>query len=415
MMRRNHLYPTFFTALLLSLVPLVLLSSPNRRLVLEQLVHLAPYVASAVLGFLGLRLNERALFYLAFLLGVDGALLRERAFSGLAWPALNAGAAVALSLPICLYLLFFVLPVIPARAKNFFYPASVIVPTGLSVWLFKNWPDLTQSLAEGCYTLCLWAIIGFALLAPITKNRLLREVRVFTSLSFLPVIWCLAQILRHQISSRELDLTIPLSFLSAQITLSAVMFRLYWQKIYLDELTGLANRRALNERLPKLESQYCIAMFDVDHFKAFNDNYGHEQGDQVLRLVSRVLENEFGADIYRYGGEEFCAVFEGIDVGKVALMVNTAREKLAAREFTIRASLESRKATSKKNRSEASYSVRPKTTVTVSAGIASASDSLRRPEDVLIAADAALYQAKQNGRNRVVVAAYDARKKAASV
>lgn len=415
MMRRNHLYPTFFTALLLSLVPLVLLASSNRRLVLEQLLHLAPYVASAGLGFLGLRLNERPIFYLAFLLGVDGALLRERSASFLAWPALNAAAAVALSLPVCLYLLFFVAPILPERAKNYFYPATVGGPTAIAVLLFKHWPEFTQALAEGCYTLCVWAIIGFALLAPLTKSRLLREVRVFTSLAFLPVLWCLAQILRHKIETRELDITIPLAFLSAQIILGAVMFRLYWQKVYLDELTGLANRRALNERLPKLESQYCIAMIDVDHFKAFNDNYGHEQGDQVLRLVSRVLENEFGADVYRYGGEEFCAVFEGIDVGRVAQMMNTAREKLATREFTIRASLESRKATSKKNRSEGSYSVRPKTNVTVSSGIASASDSLRRPEDVLIAADAALYQAKQNGRNRVVVAAYDARKKAASV
>lgn len=265
-------------------------------------------------------------------------------------------------------------------------------------------------MAEYCYAFSLWTFVGFALLAPLSKNRFVVEVRVFTSLSFLPVFWCLSQVIRHGLDGRELDLTIPLSFLSAQFMLGAVMFRLYWQKVYLDELTGLPNRRALNERLPRLRSDYCIAMFDVDHFKNFNDTYGHEQGDHVLRFVSGVLENEFGAHIYRYGGEEFCAIFEGIDVGRVAKLVDAARERLATRHFTIRASPEMRKATSSKNRSGSSPA-KPKATVTLSAGVASASPSLKRPEDVLIAADAALYQAKQNGRDRVVVAAYGPRKK----
>ena len=60
-----------------------------------------------------------------------------------------------------------------------------------------------------------------------------------------------------------------------------------------------------------LSGEYAIAMMDIDHFKSFNDNYGHDEGDNVLRLVGSMLNQELGDRVYRYGGEEFCAVFKG--------------------------------------------------------------------------------------------------------
>ncbi len=410
MMRRNYLYPTFLTTLVLSIFPLLLLGSANRRAVIEQVIHLAPYLASALLGFLGLRLNERAIFYTALLVGLEGALLRERSFPLISMPVINAGVAVALSLPVGLASLFFLVPLFPRGWRGVLFPASVLLPFLLAFVGLGNWVGLTRAIAQNSFSLSLWGLLVFALCTPWTLNRFSKEVRVFAALACLPIFWLLAQVIRNGLTGRELDLSIALSFLSAQIILCAVTFRLYWQKVYLDELTGLPNRRALNERLPIMEAPYCVTMFDVDHFKKFNDSYGHEQGDHVLRLVARILEGEFGANVYRYGGEEFCALFEKSEIDEVASFVEKARERLSTREFTIRASPELRENTSSKDRNVLEKG-KPRTQVTVSVGVAASSRSLRRPEDVLIAADAALYQAKQMGRNRVIVAEFNSRKK----
>jgi diguanylate cyclase (GGDEF)-like protein len=74
---------------------------------------------------------------------------------------------------------------------------------------------------------------------------------------------------------------------------------------YIDELTGLQGRRSLNETLYNLGRKYAIAMIDVDHFKKFNDTYGHKTGDQVLKMIAYKLERiSGGAKTFRYGGEE---------------------------------------------------------------------------------------------------------------
>ncbi|MCS6781450.1 MAG: GGDEF domain-containing protein [Geminicoccaceae bacterium] len=82
--------------------------------------------------------------------------------------------------------------------------------------------------------------------------------------------------------------------------------------VFRDALTGLPNRRALEEDLRALGPAYTIAMVDVDHFKKFNDTHGHDIGDQVLRLVgTRLAGIGGGGRAYRYGGEEFAVVFSG--------------------------------------------------------------------------------------------------------
>ncbi|MDH5649932.1 MAG: GGDEF domain-containing protein, partial [Gammaproteobacteria bacterium] len=87
---------------------------------------------------------------------------------------------------------------------------------------------------------------------------------------------------------------------------------------YHDELTGLPGRRALNEQMMRLGNKYVLAMVDVDHFKQFNDKYGHDTGDQVLRFVAAKMEAvRGGGKAYRYGGEEFTILFSGKDVPDV--------------------------------------------------------------------------------------------------
>src|SRR5439155_5008307 len=94
----------------------------------------------------------------------------------------------------------------------------------------------------------------------------------------------------------------------------AIIERSHWIA-YHDELTGLPGRRAFNEALAGLGSVYSIAIVDVDHFKKFNDNFGHETGDQVLRKVAALLSRvNGGGTAFRCGGEEFAIIFPDRDV-----------------------------------------------------------------------------------------------------
>jgi len=85
---------------------------------------------------------------------------------------------------------------------------------------------------------------------------------------------------------------------------------------YHDELTTLPSRRAFHDALLRLEAPYSIAMVDIDHFKRCNDTYGHDTGDQVLRMVaSRLARVSGGGQAYRCGGEEFAILFSGKRTG----------------------------------------------------------------------------------------------------
>ena len=99
-------------------------------------------------------------------------------------------------------------------------------------------------------------------------------------------------------------------FAAAGLVQAVSLLRSSHAMAYRDELTNLLGRRALNERLKGLGPRYSIAMLDIDHFKKFNDTYGHDTGDEVLKLVaSRLARVGAGGTAYRYGGEEFSVVF----------------------------------------------------------------------------------------------------------
>jgi len=161
----------------------------------------------------------------------------------------------------------------------------------------------------------------------------------------------------------------------------------------LDGLSGLANRRGFDRQLERdwqraLERQEPLAliMVDIDHFKLFNDRYGHVAGDTCLRAVGETLSLvslDCNALVARYGGEEFALLLPGLDIDEATALADDARRSVE--ELLIH------------------HSESPCGHVTVSIGVKSMVPAkFQQPADLIEAADSALYTAKRRGRNNVV-------------
>ena len=191
---------------------------------------------------------------------------------------------------------------------------------------------------------------------------------------------------------------------------------------YHDELTSLPARRAFNETLLRLEAPYSIAIVDIDHFKSFNDTYGHDTGDQVLSMVAARLARVSGGGLaFRVGGEEFSILFEGKSAKEVVPHLDSLRTLIEESRFRVRSTPERRSAPrgagrrveDKKSTARQKLN-RPRNlqaesslsglSVTVSIGVAESGPQTREVERVIQAADKALYRAKKAGRNRVETA-----------
>ena len=166
-------------------------------------------------------------------------------------------------------------------------------------------------------------------------------------------------------------------------------------KMLHDPLTGIANRRAFDLQLNKLWQEACdeqellsLVMCDIDFFKSYNDNYGHQKGDQVLQEVAQVLDTsckESGCFVARYGGEEFVVLMKGGNATKALKAVEKLREAIA------------------EARIEHLYSS-VNTIVTMSMGLSSMLPSELNAMPMLLAeADSAMYQAKKYGRDQISV------------
>jgi diguanylate cyclase (GGDEF)-like protein len=182
-----------------------------------------------------------------------------------------------------------------------------------------------------------------------------------------------------------------------------------WRMAFRDALTGLPNRRALEEQLRALVPPYTVAMVDVDHFKKFNDTHGHDIGDQVLKLVAtRLADVSGGGRAFRYGGEEFTVLFPGARVADVMGHLETLRGNVEMYKMTLRGAdrpKDREEGTKRRVAREAAPGDFERTdqllSVTVSIGAAEPGRRLKTSAEVVKGADEALYRAKERGRNRV--------------
>lgn len=186
-------------------------------------------------------------------------------------------------------------------------------------------------------------------------------------------------------------LSILISFVLGYIVIMRLVARLEHLSLH-DALTGLLNRRAIEtllereaQRLERFNQSFSILLIDIDHFKNVNDQLGHPAGDQVLAEVARRLQQEAREvdHVARYGGEEFCILLPHTDQEGALLAAERMRQSVCERPIQWG---------------------NANVAVTISMGLACATDSQESLQSLLRRADDALYQAKTGGRNMVVSA-----------
>ncbi|MFQ5657020.1 MAG: diguanylate cyclase [Candidatus Methylomirabilales bacterium] len=369
------------------------------------LVQIYPYVVFAAGIFLGWRFHQgRLLFAILVLALADRALLHFSATDG---AAAGVGRTVydvaALLIPLNLGALPLITEwgIVTARglARLGLIPLQLLVVAAICL---PDLAGLARVLGQTFVNVGVptgvqvpqLAILVFGIAFVLVIKRFLRHPNAIDS----AFIWALlASFLALNAYGAGPGSTIY--FATAGLILVTSVIETSYNMAYRDELTGLPARRALKDTLPTLGSQYTVAMLDLDHFKKVNDTHGHDVGDQLLRMIGSKLENmSGGGKVFRYGGEEFMVIFPGKSVQDAVPHLETLRATVAASKFTIRATDRRRR---RPKNPGANSRPRRQLTVTVSIGVAERDGHTTDPNQVIRAADEALYRAKRAGRNRI--------------
>lgn len=354
---------------------LAVLASPLRHYATGTPTELLAFLALAIALFLSWRFHSLRGFLAAL------ALLTLLLESVLLGPATVVAADLLMVLTLALVLLvddyFF-----DWRAVAY-WSGLLVLQIALLGGVVNSWPTVSTSTQAALFMLIAAAVCIAAW----------RQAEPVLSGVFWVLI-CLALATRFGWQSAYVTF-------SALILVVAILERAY-RLAYHDELTGLRGRRAFNAAIAELTEHYCIAMVDVDYFKSFNDTFGHDTGDHVLRKVAAHLAEVEGATAFRCGGEEFALVFPDFALHDALNKAEELRRRIERDVFVVRGPERSkrkrneRRTRFRRTRREQSFA----TNVTVSIGVA---DSTRTndPEQVVAMADKALYVAKNSGRNQV--------------
>ncbi|MCH8313335.1 MAG: GGDEF domain-containing protein [Nitrospinae bacterium] len=408
-------YGVYFLA---SLLPAAMFFLPSfgPRLILHETVlevlPLIPYLGFALAGILGWRLNQTRILLTALLfLGTCYVMVHPALFLALKIGKLEMNQILCIGIPIMLAVTFIAKESQAFRLRSLFRVLLLLTPLVLLTGWFLFSPDSFRKMAGRDFfplgsfliipQMSFFSISILGFIAVLSTDDKIKPFILATVITLIPFLSA-AQVGMSSGVEEGLMATHTLAAFSIAsfIHLHAI-FRMYWQRVYIDELTQIPNRRALDEHLQTLSGNYMVAMMDIDHFKKFNDTYGHDEGDNVLRMVGKSLSNDMG-NAFRYGGEEFFAVFEGRDCNNAFSVADQARKKLAGREFFIRLPQKARKTTSEKQRGKVKSKMK-RVRVTVSIGLARSGGADQTPAAVMKSADEALYKAKGQGRNCVVV------------
>ncbi len=357
----------------------------------QNLFEYMPYILATLAAVVSYHFNRSTVFFYMLLIIHNYVLFTQ------GW----SESRLALSLQTCLIpivlLVFSLLPergILSLRA----IPAYIVLLGGmaLSVWIVQqkppklifylmhnwlparyfDWTHMPQTVLAGS------VLVGLFMLLIVAVKK---QTHLLTGAGILVLLF--AQLYgEHDVRSVQV-----FSCAALLMCLYAVMQE-SWRMAYLDELTELPGRRALREKFQAISGLYSVAMLDVDHFKKFNDTYGHDTGDAVLRMIAAKMQKVSGSGVsYRYGGEEFTVLFNGKDTQQAKSHLEDLRRTIADSPFVVNRQ-DRRKGKAGKNKT---------VQVTVSIGVADSKTKTKSPWAVMKLADKALYKAKKRGRNQV--------------
>jgi len=372
----------------------------------RELLLIAPYLAAVTGMFLSVHFHRGRPFTALLLVALFYYAYRTFLTEGIAgYTAQGIYFSFALLLPLNFTLLAFM------RERGIFSVAGRLRFTFLLVQAFLAWFAF-RHYAEDILPLLTRQLIAAAALdgLPLTQPLLLVAVMLLILIAILAgkrqapiesgLLGGLAALVIASANVSRPD--IPATFCTAAgLIITFSILQDSYNMAFRDDLTGIPSRRALNESLHGIGRRYAVAMLDVDHFKRFNDTYGHDVGDQVLKMVARkILAVGGGGKAYRYGGEEFTVLFPGKTAAETLPHLEELRRAIENYRLAIRSDdrpKDPRQGESRRGSKTATTEV----SVTISIGVAEAAEAQRSAGEVMKAADKALYRAKNKGRNQV--------------
>lgn len=399
-------YTVYWTpAIVLLAVVLFLPHAATQSPARQELVQISPYLAAGAGLFLALHFHRGRSFLSIFLLVSTYWLARNYlagSLDGFGRQALYQ--AVALVLPLNLALLVYLperdLFSVAGQLRTallaieavcvfwiFRYNFTIVQPVLLDSYL----PSVVRQLLHVSQPAFLVTLLGLsAVVIKVCIRRTPFDIGMLGTLVAFFVAWNWA----------TTPFVLPLYSLAGIVLISLAVLQDSYNMAFRDELTGIPSRRALNERLAGIGRHYTVAMADIDHFKKFNDTYGHDVGDQVLKMVAMKLATVGGGgETFRYGGEEFTILFPKSGVKEAQVWLEDICAAVAAYPMHIRGGERPKK--NQQGKSLRKAVTRQQTVqVTVSIGVAERREGML-PDATIKAADKALYKAKNSGRNQV--------------
>ena len=375
------------------------------------------YWGLALVGVVGLYLNQSRIFLSALLfLGAYFLNLHPTVFHEMGLDQISLKQILSFVMPLSLLLFFSVKESRFWNSRSLLRVVLAVLPTVTMVmWLWLD-PKTFHYVASfevlpfntSAKLPPQLALIGFGVYVVATMVSEDNRVVFFRwALGFCLLNLVLSQYASFLQGSKLNSSTYALvSFGVVTVVLLSSLLTMLWERVYLDELTGVPNRRALDERMERLDQEYSLLVIDVDHFKKFNDTYGHLEGDNVLRHIARTLSYASSGAVYRFGGEEFCIVLPKLDCLEAADVAEDLRVAVEEGRFVVRKTQRKSGAWNLRgpwSRGQLSEFGEQAVAVTVSIGVASPVLGRRLKYDVFKAADQALYRAKEKGRNCVEV------------
>ncbi len=287
---------------------------------------------------------------------------------------------------------------IPITGTGETYPGVEIYATFMNNFIDNNFIKKATPVTNAFYTLILILIVGTVVLRtnsnPIAISTL--AVTVLGYILFTYIVMLLGNLWLDIVVPILLVITVFVASYIIKYVIKSRDFEHQYKLATTDGLTELYNHRFFQDQMKmqiahckRYDSQFSMIIVDIDHFKKFNDTYGHQAGDAVLKQVAQTLKNNTRATdiVCRYGGEEMSIVLTNTDKEEAIMNAHRICDAVADRVFKLSAT--------------------QTTHVTISVGVSTFPEDGETPQQIIEVADQGLYYAKEHGRNQVGLAIYN--------